>query len=107
MFEVDLYSTPDGSNPVIDWLQNLGDSDTAAKITKRLQRIASGTLGDVKAVGDGVWEPRFHFWPGYRIYYSRVGSAVVVLPCGGSKSTQKRDTVTAKRYLAEYKGRTK
>jgi len=107
MFEVDLYCTPDGSVPVIEWLRGLGNAKTATRIADRLERIASGVMGDVKAVGDGVWELRFHFGPGYRVYYSRVGSTVVVLLCGGNKSTQRRDTVTAKRYLVEYKGRTK
>ena len=79
MFEVELYSTPDGSIPVIEWLRGLGSAKTATRITDRLERIETGVMGDVKAVGDGVWELRFHFGPGYRVYYSRVGSTVVVL----------------------------
>lgn len=107
MFTVDLYSTPDGSVPVIDWLQTLGSRKAAGRIADRLDRIATGSLGDVRTVGDGVWELRCHFGPGYRVYYSRVGDAVVLLLCGGNKSTQKRDITTAKRYLADYKGRAK
>jgi putative addiction module killer protein len=61
----------------------------------------------VKAVGAGVWELRFHFGPGYRVYYYRVGIDVVLLLCGGDKSAQKRDILAAKRHLAEFKGRTK
>ncbi len=107
MFTVDLYSTIDGDVPVIDWLQSLGSGKTAGRIADRFDRIASGSLGDVRAVGVGVWELRCHFGPGYRVYYSRVGDAVVLLLCGGNKSTQRRDIATAKRYLADYKGRTK
>ena len=107
MFTVDLYSTPDGRVPVIDWLQSLTSGKSATRIADRLDRVASGQLGDVRAVGDGVWELRCHFRPGYRVDYSRVGEALDVLLCGGDKSTQKRDIVTAKRYLADYKGRAK
>lgn len=107
MFTVELYATIDGRVPVIEWLQSLGSGKSATRIADRLDRVATGQLGDVRAVGDGVWELRCHFGPGYRVYYSRVGEAVVVLLCGGNKSTQKRDIVTAKRYLADYKGRAK
>ena len=106
MFDIEFYSTSDGSSPVIDWLECLADVKAASRIADRLERIGSGTPGDVRPVGDGVWEVRCHFGPGYRVYYSRVGEAVVVLLCGGgNKSTQKRDIATAKRYLADYKGR--
>lgn len=78
MFSVDVYTTPGGVIPVNQWLESLGSDKTRLRIATRLNRIALGSFGDVKPVGDGVWELRLHFGPGYRVYYSRVGEAVVV-----------------------------
>ncbi len=107
MFTVDFYTTPDGSIPVADWLESLGDNETTFRIVSRLNRITAGSFGGAKTAGEGVWELRFHFGPGYRVYYARVGLDGVLLLCGGNKSSQKRDISAAKRHLAQFKGRTK
>ena len=64
----------------------------------RLIAIETGNLGDRKSVGDGVWELRLDFGPGYRIYYGEVDNTVVLLLCGGDKSSQRRDIERAKNY---------
>jgi putative addiction module killer protein len=64
--------------------------------------LAYGHVGDVRSVGDGVSELRIHYGAGYRIYFARRGSAVVLLLCGGDKGSQTRDIDMAKRLLAEW-----
>jgi putative addiction module killer protein len=62
--------------------------------------LAQGHAGDVEAVGDGVSELRIHSGPGYRIYFQKRGNTIIILLCGGDKSTQAKDIKAAKR-LAE------
>jgi putative addiction module killer protein len=84
-----------------DWLADLRDAKGKARILSRLESIAQGSLGDTKSVGDGVRELRVHVGPGYRIYFAQTGRIVLLLLCGGDKSTQKRDIERAKRLLRD------
>jgi putative addiction module killer protein len=90
------------SNPFSKWLASLGDARAVGVVRSRLNRIRLGNFGDCKSVGGGVEELRIDFGPGYRVYYGREGSLVVVLLCGGSKKSQARDIVTAQREWKEY-----
>jgi putative addiction module killer protein len=99
------YLTPNGKNPFREWLHGLRDVNARAKIRVRLNRIRLGNLGDVKSVGDGVFELRISYGPGYRVYFARTGNTVVLLLCGGDKSSQKRDINTAKEYWLDYQRR--
>ncbi len=67
----------------------------------RLDRLALGNPGDVKAVGKGVREMRIDYGPGYRVYFVQRGSEVIVLLCGGDKSSQERDIAQAKDLARE------
>jgi putative addiction module killer protein len=78
------------------WLSGLRDERARARILKRLDRAANGNLGDVAPVGDGVSEMRIFYGAGYRIYFIQRGSTVIVLLCGGDKSTQGTDIVEAR-----------
>lgn len=79
-----------------DWLHELPDPD-AARITSRIVRVqVTGNLGDTKSVGNKVSELRFHFGPGYRVYYTKVGREILLLLAGGDKGTQDRDIQRAK-----------
>jgi len=72
-------------------------SRTAARVrlTARLRKAGLGNLGDVKPVGDGVWEMREFFGPGWRMYYVQRGNVLIVMLGGGDKSTQATDIARA------------
>ncbi|SHL22461.1 type II toxin-antitoxin system RelE/ParE family toxin [Fibrobacter sp. UWEL] len=78
------------------WYQSLKDVQAKQRIFSRLVRIELGNLGDVKSVGEGVFEIRIDCGPGYRIYYAMRGQTVILLLCGGDKSSQQRDVESAK-----------
>ena len=77
------------------WLQGLRDA--RARVAVRVERLARGNPGDVKPVGDGLSELRISYGPGYRVYYTRRGTAVIILLAGGDKTTQVADIELAKR----------
>ena len=79
------------------WLSNLRDYEARMRILLRIDRLELGNPGDVAPVGDGVSEMRIHYGPGYRVYFTRRGNALVLLLCGGDKSTQSKDIVAAKK----------
>lgn len=86
------------------WLRGVRDQRAVARINARLRRVSIGNLGDVAPVGDGVSEMRIFYGPGYRLYFIRQGAAIVVLLCGGDKSTQARDIEYAKALAKEWEG---
>jgi len=87
------------------WLTKLKDTQAKAKIAGRVQRLAHGLAGDVEPVGEGVSELRVHFGPGYRVYFVKHGAAVIVLLCGGDKSSQARDIKAAKALAKQWKAK--
>lgn len=70
-----------------NWLGGLKDRLAKSSVQARIERLARGNAGDIKAVGEGVSEMRIHIGPGYRVYFTRVDTAVVLLLCGGGKSS--------------------
>ncbi len=84
------------------WLSDLRDQRAAARIQVRLDRLAAGNAGDVKPVGGGISEMRINYGPGYRVYFMQRGLLVVVLLCGGDKSTQSKDIQQAKEIAEEW-----
>ena len=83
------------------WLAGLRDERARARILKRLDRAQAGNLGDVAPVGGGVSEMRIFYGPGYRVYFIQRGSELIVLLCGGDKSTQDTDIAEAKAMAKE------
>ena len=83
------------------WLAGLRDERARARILKRLDRARDGNLGDVAAVGEGVSEMRIFYGPGYRVYFLSRGPELIVLLCGGDKSTQDADIEEAKGLARE------
>src|SRR4051812_7128120 len=79
------------------WLQRLKDDNAVARIVARIRRTEQGNLGDTKTVGEGVLEMRIAYGPGYRVYFVRRGKTIVILLCGGDKSTQTRDIEQAQK----------
>jgi len=85
------------TNVFVEWLTYLRDSQAKFRISKRIRRLADGNPGDVKPAGEGVSEMRIDYGPGYRVYYKDTGDEIVVLLCGGDKTTQQADIDEAKR----------
>lgn len=77
------------------WLSSIKDSMTRIRLSRRLDRVSVGLLGDYAPVGDGVFELREHFGAGWRLYYIQRGDTFVVMLGGGIKSTQTRDIAKA------------
>lgn len=86
-------------------MQSLRDRQTKARILTRIDRLRLGNFGDCESVGGGVYELRIHFGPGFRVYYSLQGEQIVLLLCGGDKSTQARDIESAQAYWREVQHR--
>src|SRR5438128_3161341 len=103
--ELEIYVTEEGRAPFTEWLDSLRDIRGRVKIRTRLNRIRLGNFGDGAGVGKGVEELRINFGPGYRVYYGQAGLKVVLLLCGGDKSTQTQDILQAKSYWKDYKKR--
>lgn len=78
------------------WMDSLRDFKVQVRLLKRLKKVELGLLGDVKPVGDGVFEMREDFGPGWRMYYVQRGTVIVVMLGGGDKSTQDKDIAAAK-----------
>lgn len=78
------------------WFAGIKDDMTRRRLLMRLRKVSLGNLGDVKPVGDGVWEMREFFGPGWRMYYVQQGSVLVVMLGGGDKSNPSRDIEAAK-----------
>ena len=85
------------------WLVGLRDRQARARIEARIRRLSLGNPGDVKPVGEGLSEMRIDYGPGYRVYFMQRGPLVVLLLCGGDKSSQERDIALAKTIAAQWK----
>ena len=94
LFKSDVYES---------WFSQLRDRQAKAKIEVRIRRLSLGNPGNVKPVGEGISELKIDYGPGYRVYFLKHGPVVVVLLCGGDKSSQPRDIVNAKAIAAKWK----
>lgn len=103
--ELQVYVTEEGRTPFSEWLASLDDARARAKIRVRLDRVRLGNFGDCHGVGEGVQELRVDYGPGYRVYFGQVGTTIVLLLCGGEKSSQPKDIDLAKQYWSEYRRR--
>ncbi len=79
----------------VAWLSGLKDGMTRLRLARRLEKVQRGNLGDVKQIGEGVWEMREFFGPGWRMYYVQRGEVLIVMLGGGDKSTQATDIAKA------------
>ncbi|KFG93639.1 addiction module killer protein [Burkholderia paludis] len=104
-FELLRYQRDDGREPFTEWLNAVRDKLAQARIRERLRRVQTGNFGDCEPVGEGVIELRVHIGAGYRVYFGRYGSALVLLLSGGDKSSQPDDIRRAKEHGSNWKRR--
>ena len=105
--EVRRYLTRSGADPFSEWYAALRDRQAQARVQARVDRLERGLLGDARFCGEGVWELRIDWGPGYRLYYARSGERIILLLLGGDKRKQDVDIRTAKEYWNDYQQRTK
>jgi putative addiction module killer protein len=84
------------------WFSALGDLQAKHRIFVRIERLSMGNPGDVAPVGEGLSEMRIFYGPGYRVYFKDTGKEIILLLCGGDKSTQGRDIEKAKELAKEF-----
>jgi putative addiction module killer protein len=103
--EITRYITSDGKVPFAIWFDHLRDRRAKLKIKLRLDRVEEGNLGDYRSLGEGLFELKIDYGPGYRLYFGQIASIIVILLCGGDKSTQDRDIEKAREYGRDYYAR--
>ena len=96
------YIFENGQCPFDEWLDSLKNKKAQAIIMTRLNRVTQGNFGLCRRLDGEIWELKIDFGPGYRIYFAEEGDVIVVLLCGGDKSTQTKDIEKARDYWAEY-----
>jgi len=99
-----LYRTERGRVPVTAWLKKL-DLSIRKRIEVCIDKLSLGYLSDCKAISQGVLEMRVHFGPGFRVYFALHGQDIILLLCGGDKSTQGRDIERATEYWHDFQRR--
>jgi putative addiction module killer protein len=85
MKKIEIYVARSGCLPFVTWLESLKDKTIRYRIKERLDRVKLGNYGDHKPISEGVWELRFSFGAGYRVYFGEKDNTVVLLLCGGDK----------------------
>ena len=89
------------SDVFIKWLKKLRDDNAKFRIYERIRRLALGNPGDNRFLGD-ISELRIDYGPGYRIYFKDTGKEIIILLCGGDKSTQQADIANARKIARLY-----
>lgn len=100
--EAFYYRMTSGRCPCEEWLESLRDRKGAARIRAKIARARAGNLGKCRTVGQGVFELKIDFGPGYRVYFGEHGNTVIILICGGDKDTQDKDIKLAHDYWVDY-----
>ena len=100
-WEVRVYEDEKGRYPFEEWRLSL-DAKTRARVSARINRIRGGNFGDRKSLGQGLYELRFFFGAGYRVYYATLGQKVILLLSGGDKKSQSKDIKMAREMWDRY-----
>jgi putative addiction module killer protein len=103
--EIREYVSRDGKAIFTDWWRKLRDRQARDRIHSQIDRLRLGNAGDCKSVGNGIYELRIHYGPGYRIYFGQTGKQIILLLCGGNKASQQQDVKRAKHYWEDYRRR--
>ncbi len=104
MSDTRYYVALGGDQPFAKWFAEV-DATARAKITRAIVRLEQGNFSNVKSVGEGVFEYRIDFGPGYRVYFGQDGPNLVILLTGGTKKRQQHDIAAAHAYWRDYKER--
>ena len=102
-FHTIIYQSQSGREPFNDWLDSI-DRSVKGKVIARIDRLADGNFGNAKGLKDGLFELKFRN-PSFRVYYSLIGTQLILLLSGGDKSRQSDDIEKAKNYLNAYRSR--
>ncbi len=100
---IQVYQTLSGKTPFEDWIAALTDLKAKAILFQRIDRVRLGNFGDCRSLGSGIYELRISWGPGYRIYYGLDGLKIVLLLCGGNKSSQRKDILRARQLWKEFR----
>ena len=103
-FIIKEYLTSDGASPFGKWFEGL-NATAAVKVRIAITRMELGNFSNSKSLGEGVWETKIDFGPGYRVYYGKDGEKIVILLAGGTKKRQQQDIQKAKGLWLEFKKR--
>ncbi|HHX1450904.1 TPA: type II toxin-antitoxin system RelE/ParE family toxin [Salmonella enterica] len=95
---IDIKTTPEAEK----WLKGLKDRVAKSKILIRIDRMRTGNFGDVEPVGGGLSELRIHHGKGYRVYFGNKKNEIILILCGGDKSTQQEDIQKAKQIAKKW-----
>ena len=99
------YVSESGKCYFEEWLENLKDIRGKAIVKARIRRITLGNPGDFKSLGQGIYELRIEYGPGYRLYYGEDGNTIIIFLCGGDKDSQRRDIDKAYKFWNDYRRR--
>jgi len=100
-WEIIVFQNEDLEEPFTEWVLDL-DSVTRKRIFARLARLQAGNFGDCKQIDKDIFELRYFFGAGYRVYFGKEQHHIVILLCGGDKSSQKKDIIKARQYWSNY-----
>ena len=101
-YKIEYLVLPNGKAPIIEWLDSL-DGITRKRINQRILRIEDGNFGDYKKLSEDIFELRFTFGNGYRIYYTEKKKRIILLINGGTKSKQSKDIEKARELLNKWR----
>jgi putative addiction module killer protein len=102
---IQFYRTAEGESPFLNWVRRLKDSQIKQRIQARLTRLESGNLGQHRFVAGALLELKIDYGPGFRVYCGMDGETLMIVLCGGDKTTQQKDIDLAKGYWDDYKRR--
>ena len=97
-----IFEMADGTRPFDEWLDKLRDLRAVARIDARVTRMGAGNPGNYKSLGNGLYELKIDYGPGYRIYFAFSGQQIVLLLCGGDKASQQSDIQAAAKYWKNF-----
>lgn len=98
-----FYKDSKYREPFTNWLNEIKDQSIRRRVLARLRRLEQGNYGDCKSLGQELYELRLFFSSGYRIYFGETDNEIVVVLCGGDKSSQEKDIEKARFYWKDYK----